>query len=133
MTGAEIIGELLPTSAPLLQKVVEASIKGGRLPADIILPALLVRTVSSNERQPLKKGAKVRRWARVSVTVRAASYRDQIDVLELVRSFLRGWTGNLGTATNISITVAGEGPDLNGPGNTFEQAQDFRVSYDATT
>jgi len=133
MIGAEIAGELLRASAPLRLKVAETSIKGGVLPADVALPALLVRTVSGNERQPLRKGEKVRCWARVSVTVRAASWSDQIDVLKLAREALRGWTGDLGTSTDISITVAGTGPDLNGPGNTFEQAQDFRVSYDATT
>ncbi|APR51991.1 hypothetical protein CA223_06820 [Sphingomonas koreensis] len=133
MTGAEIVGELLRAYVPLTQRVPSANIKGGRLPEGIPLPALLVRTVSSNERQPLTNGAKVRRWARVSVTVRAASYADQIDILELVRKPLRGWTGHLGTATDIAIAVAGEGPDLLGPGDSFEQAQDFRVTWDAMT
>ena len=43
----------------------------------------------------------------------------------------RHLTGDIGGALRVSILTAGLGPSLNGPGNSFEQTQDFRVSWDA--
>lgn len=133
MDGNAIIGELLTTDAPLLAVVPADRMKAVRLPDNIALPALLVRTISVRERQPLRKGAKVRKEARVSVTVRASSYAQQIAVLELVRKRLRGRTGDVAGVTSVAILVAGTGPDLVGPGDSFEQTEDFRVSFDAPT
>lgn len=131
MTGASIVGELLRASAALGVVVPAAQIKGGRLPEDITLPALLVRTVSVIDRQPLKRGATNRRTDRVAVTVRAASWREQLAIIELVRTICAGRTGDVGGGKRVSILTAGTGPDLDGPGNSFEQTQDFRVSFDA--
>lgn len=133
MDGNAIVGELLTTDAPLLAVVPADRMKAVRLPDKIALPALLVRTISVRERQPLRKGAKVRKVARVSVTVRASNYAQQIAVLELVRTRLRGRTGDVAGVTSVAILVAGTGPDLVGPGDSFEQAEDFRVSFDAPT
>lgn len=113
--------------------VAEASIKAGRLPEGVELPALLVRGVSLVDRQPLKRGAMTRSVERVAVTVRASNYRDVGLILKIVRKALAGWTGSIAGAERISILTAGTGPDVNGPGNTFERTQDFRVSFDAAT
>lgn len=131
MTGGDIIGALLRADAAVTALVPEASIKGGRLPEGQPLPALLVRTVSLVDRQPLKRSGWVRSVARVAVTVRAASYRDQNEIIKLVRDCGAGKTGNIGGGTRVSILTAGLGPDVNGPGGSFEQTQDFRVSFDA--
>lgn len=133
MTGAEIVGELLRTAAPVVAMVPAERIKGGKLPDGVTLPALLVRTVSVVERIKLKTGGTVRVFDRVAVTVRAASYADQIAIIALVKQALRGRVGNLAGANRVSITTAGTGPDLTGPADSFEQAADFRVSFDATT
>ena len=95
------------------------------------LPALLVRTVSVIDRQPLKRVGLVRRTDRVSVAVRAENYRDQVEAIRLIRKCCSGRTGNIGGGLNVSVLTAGTGPDINGPGNTFEQTQDLRVSFDA--
>lgn len=131
MIGVDIVGALLRANAPLRSLVTEASIKAGALPDGVTLPALLVRSTSQNERQRLKRGTIVRFVERVSVTVRAASYRDQVAVMKAVLPICAGWTGNMAPAQRISILNAGTGPDVAGPGNTFEQTQDFRVSFDA--
>jgi hypothetical protein len=131
MTGSDIIGALLREDVPVTERVAEASIKGGRLPEGVILPALLVRTVSVVDRQPLKRVGWVRQIARVAVTVRAASYRDQNEIIDLVKACCAGRTGDLGGARRVSILTAGTGPDVGGPGNSFEQTQDFRVTFDA--
>ena len=131
--GVDIAGTLLRTDAATLAVVAEANIKAGRLPEAITLPALLIRSVSLVDRQPLKRGTITRSVERVSVTVRAANYRDVGLILKAVREAIAGWCGNIAGGQRISILTAGTGPDVNGPGNTFERTQDFRVSYDAAT
>lgn len=130
ITGADIVGELLRDSAGLNLIVPPERIKGGRLPDGVQLPALLVRTISSVERQTLRRIGVVRTVDRVSVTVRAASYEDQINIIGLVRRCCAGWTGDIAGALAVSVLTAGSGPDLSGPADTYEQAQDFRVSFD---
>lgn len=130
ITGADIAGALMRADAPLLAVVAPESMKAGVLPENVALPALLVRIVSSGDRQPLKRPGVVRVTDRVSVSVRARSYREQVAVIGLLRRCLAGKTGNIGGAERVSILTAGKGPDLIGPGNTFEQSQDFRVSFD---
>jgi hypothetical protein len=131
MTGAEIVGAVLRAADAVIATVAVARIKGGKLPDDVALPALLVRTISSIERQKLKRTGKIRTVDRVSVTVRAASYAEQLAVIKAVKDACAGQTGNVGGAESVSILNAGSGPDLIGPGDTFEQATDFRVSFDA--
>jgi hypothetical protein len=131
MTGADIIADMLRGDTAIVVKVPAPQIKLGRLPDGTPLPALLVRVVSLTDRQPLKRGDVIRSRARVSVAVRAENYRDQVAIIKLVRKCCAGRTGDFGNARRVSILTAGLGPDVNGPGNTFEQTQDFRVSFDA--
>jgi len=131
MTGVDIIGALLTGYAPLLAVVPLERIKAGMLPDGVTLPALLVRDVSSVERQSLRRGATTRTTDRVSVTVRAANYRDQKAIIALVKDCCAGKVGAIGGAAAASVLTAGTGPDLIGPAMTFEQSQDFRVSFDA--
>lgn len=131
MTGSDIVGALLRAYAPLTAVVLPEAIKGGMLPEGQTLPAMLVRTVSVVDRQPLKRSGWVRCVARVGVTVRAASYRQQNEIIGHVRDCCAGQTGDVGGGVRVSILTAGLGPDVIGPGNSFEQTQDFRVSFDA--
>jgi len=124
MSGVSIIGALLQADAS-----ITATIKAGQLPDGVALPALLVRSVSMVERVTLKRGDYVRVKERVSVTVRAASYRDQRNLLKLARDACAGEFGTIAGFENASVINAGTGPDLIGPGNTFEQTQDFMTSF----
>lgn len=133
MSGVLIVGELLRGHAPLVAIVAELQIKAGSLPENCPLPALLVRTVSVIDQQMLKREAVVRSVERVSVTVRASSYREQRAIINLVRKAAAGFIGDKADCSRVSVTTAGTGPDVSGPGGTFEQAQDFRVSFDAAT
>jgi hypothetical protein len=133
MTGVDIVGDLLRADATVLALVPAPRIKAGMLPDDIALPALLIRLVSSIERQPLRRGVSVRTVDRVAVTVRAASYREQRAVIAAARRCCAGRTGDLSGGLGVSILTAGAGPDVIGPASSFEQSQDFRVSYDALT
>lgn len=131
ISGAGIIGELLRTHAALTAHVPVAHIKRGRLADDAALPTLVVAEVSQIERQTLKRGALVRTVDRVSVTGRFESDRQRAEIMQMVKDACAGWRGDMGALSSISVLTAGRGPDLNGPGNSFEKTQDFKVGYDA--
>lgn len=131
MTGTDIVAALLLADTTLLAAIAEGSIKEDRLPDGIALPAVLLRVVSSVDRQTLKRGATTRTVDRVAATVRARSTRERKALIKLLRSCCAGKTGDLGGATGVSILTAGTGPSVIGPADSFEQTQDFRVSYDA--
>ncbi len=131
--GSDIIGALLLADADLLAVVPAARIKAGALPENVPLPALLVTCTSSVERAALVRGAKARTVDRISVTVRAASHADRKTVMGLVTACCAGKTGAVGGGSSVAIRPAGRGPDLRGPGDTFDRTADFRVSYDAST
>lgn len=130
MTGLEIVGAILEKHEPLLELVDVDSIKAGKLPDGVVLPALLLRTVSSIDRQFLKNSGFFRVIDRVSVAVRAASYEEQIAIIRIVKRCCGGLTGDIGGGLRVTILNAGTGPDLGGPANSFEQTHDFRVSFD---
>lgn len=131
MSGVTIIGALLEAHEPVTAVVSNERIKGGRLPDDTPLPALLVRSVSTVERHMLRRGSLVRTIERVSVTVRAVSYQQQDDILLLVARACAGKGGAIAGFERVSVLTAGTGPDVNGPGDSYEKTQDFRVSFDA--
>lgn len=132
MTGADIIGALLRADQVVTGRVPASHIKGGRLPDGIALPVLLVRMVSSVERQPLRRGATVVTTDRIGVMVRARSYDEQIEIMDAVLRCCAGKTGAIGGGTGVAILNAGRGPDLLGPNDSFEQTQDLRVTYAKT-
>lgn len=129
MTGVDIIGAVITADAPILARVDASSIKAGLLPDGTPLNALLVRLISSVERIQLKRVGRILMTDRVSVTVRAGSYNDQTDIIKLVKDACAGQTGDVGGGENVAIFNAGTGPDLTGPGASFEQAIDFKVNY----
>lgn len=133
MTGGEILGDLLRSSAALTAMVKASAIKGGRIADNEALPVLLVRSISIVDRQTLALESTVRTNERISVTVRANSYRERADIMRLLRSTGRAGIriDAMGDASNISILTAGAGPELNGPNDSFERNQDFFVTYDA--
>lgn len=130
MTGVDIVAKLLIADTATTTLVVGGNIKLGQLPDGVTLPALLARTVSVVDRQKLTRGATRRRTDRVSVTVRAASYRNQVAVIAQVRALFDTLVTDVTGAGRVSILLAGAGPDLAGPANSFEQAQDLRISFD---
>ena len=130
MNGVDIMGSLLRGHAPLTAIVAANSIRAGALPDGVILPAVLVRSVGSADRQMLKRKGFVRVTERVSVAVRASSYREQVAAVKAIRRSSAGVIGDYPPVMRVSILTAGTGPDMRGPADSFEQTQDFRVSYD---
>lgn len=131
MTGTDIIGALLREDPDVIGLIPVDRIKAASLPDGVELPVLLVRTISSVELQVLKRKATTRTFDRVAVAVRAANYRDQKAAIRLVKTCCAGKVGNIGGGQSVSILTAGTGPDLRGPGDSYEQTIDFRVSFDA--
>lgn len=129
MTGADIIGALLLADADLLAFIPDDRIKEDRLPDGVTLPALVARTISSIDRQTLKRLGVVRVTDRVSVTVRADSVRNRKTAIRLVRKCCAGRVGNIGGGQGVAILPAGVGPSVIGAASSFEQAIDFRVSF----
>lgn len=128
VTGSDIIGALMMASPRLLALMPAERIKGGRL-GNVPLPAALVAIVSSVDRQALKQGSTVRRTDRVSVTVRTASHRQRKLLIRLIRNACAGRTGAIAGAEDVAVLTAGIGPEMDGPADSFEQAQDFKVSF----
>lgn len=131
VTGAFIVGELLRADNDIIAIVPAEHIKLGAVPADAPLPVILIRRISSVDRDGLRPGGTTPTFDRVAVLVRAGSYRDQCRLIKLVKDCCRGKRGGFDTGRNYSIRTAGTGPDLRGPGNSYEQTQDFRVFYNA--
>lgn len=130
MDGVGIIGHLLRGDAPLTAIWSAANIKAGALAEGDL--GILVRSVSLIDWQPLAAEPMVHSTERVSVTVRAKTYREQVAAIKLIRRACAGVIATqIGEARGIAVLTAGTGPDVIGPGNTFEQAQFFRVSFDA--
>lgn len=131
MSGVDILGALLTADAALTALVPADRIRGGALPEQVALPAVLVRSVSLVERPALNREAATRCTERVAVAVRAGSYAEQRAVMRAVRDACAGFVGAIAGCTAVAVRVDGRGPDLRGPGGAFEQSQDFRVGYDA--
>ena len=132
MSGVDVIGALLRRNVELAAVVSVDSIKAGMLPDGVELPALLVRMVSGTDYQTLIRGQTVHVTERISVTVRAESYRDQRAVIRLVRAACAGFVGDIANVERVSVLTAGMSPDVIGPANSFEQSADFRVSFDTS-
>lgn len=130
-TGVDTVGELLRADEAILAMIPLDRIKAGALPDNFARPALLIRCVSSVERQPLKRGATTPTKDRVAVTAIADSYRDQRAIIALAKACCAGKIVNLDGGHRASVLTDSTGPDVRGPGGTYEQTIDFRVSYDA--
>lgn len=129
--GIEIVGTLLRNFDGFAEILQVENIKAGALPANAPLPSLLIRSISTPDRPLLDGTVRAPTFERVSVTVRAANYRDQRTIMRLVKECCAGKVGNVPGVTRWSVTPAGKGPDRRGPGDSFEQARDFRCFYNA--
>ena len=133
MTGDEIVANLLRDYAPLTAIVETRAIKTGALPDPAPIPSVLVTVVSSVDRQQLERNPVVHVTDRVAVKARARNHAERREIIRLVRKCCAGMIGDIGGGLNVVIQTAGQGPDLSGPGNSYEKAQDLRVSFDDPT
>ena len=131
MSGTAIIAELLLVDSWFRDLAAAGRLKEDRLPENAPLPAVLLATVSSIDRLTLEAGEFTRSADRVAVTVRAASARGRKEAIDRIRAACKDKRGDLAGCFRVSVTTAGRGPSMTGPADSFEQTQDFRVSFDA--
>lgn len=129
--ASTIVGTLLRDFADLTAIVPVDGIKEEAVPANTPLPVLPIESVSIVERHPLKRGQTTRTIERVSVNIRAASHRDRKRIRLLVIDACAGKFGDIAGAKSVSIITAGAGPNMRGPGDSYDRRQDFKVTYDA--
>jgi len=130
MSGVSVIRALLVASSGLTDIVPATKIFAGVVPLKTAVPAISVGQVSGTENLTVKMATRPMRVERVQVTVEAASYKQQKEVLELVREACVRGSGNVNGVTLDSILPDGEGPDfMDHDTKVYFQSRDFIVKW----
>ena len=134
MSGVRIIGALLAAHAPLTNVVPVARIKGGALPGSIVLPAIVLTTISAVDLHMVTQGSSRRVTERVQVTIAAPDYETQKAVIVLIRKACSYQRGDIAGATAVSVLTDTLGPDfMDESASIYLQSQDFKVSFNEAT
>jgi hypothetical protein len=129
MIAEKAINYLLRNYAPLTAKVPASRIFGGLIPLDTKLPAIAYNYISGVRSKNIDMGDQIVR-ARIQVTVHAASYASQKEIIELVKDACDAKQGAIGTVTVDSILADLTGPDMrDDDAGIFMQTQDFIVKF----
>lgn len=131
MSGVAIARYLLAHHAGLTAVVPAARIVAGVVPPGTVLPAIGITQVSGSERNTVA-GTEPKKLVaeRVQVTILAASYPQQKELLGLLPSALPATRGTINGFACDSITPEGEGPDLYSADPViYEQSKDFFIRY----
>jgi hypothetical protein len=129
MSDVKAIRYLLSTSAALVAVVPATRIQAGDLPQGVALPAIGITHVSGIWRQEISKQSKSC-LARVQVTVLAASYAQQKQIIELVRDAVPRTHGVVNGVQIDSILRQPDGPDMSDPAlGLYIQTQDYMVNF----
>ncbi|OGB26193.1 MAG: hypothetical protein A3I66_00640 [Burkholderiales bacterium RIFCSPLOWO2_02_FULL_57_36] len=134
MSAVKIIRALLVADAALMALVPAARIVAGIVQQSTALPAVAITEVSRFDRPVLKPGASFHCTSRVQVTVIAASYPAQKQILGAVRHACRDKVGTIAAVGGVSVLLASTGPDFNDADTGFYmQSQDFKVGFTEPT
>ncbi|NIA00799.1 hypothetical protein [Massilia sp. CCM 8734] len=129
MSAVAIMRALLVAHAPLIALVPAARIAAGTVPSGA-LPAIGITEISGNEQDTVARTGNSLVTSRVQVTVYAASYPQQKDVLKAARLGAGVHTGLIADYVVRSVLRDLVGPDMGDPAvPTFEQSRDFMVTY----
>lgn len=131
MSDTSIIHALLASNAALTALVPTVRIRIGTIPQGTVLPAILISTVSSNDRQRVADNNKpILITARTEVTVLAKNYQDQRKAIDLIGKAIRGGRRMVGGVLVASIRTDIVGPDMHDkPLDIYMQSRDFQVVY----
>lgn len=134
MSGVNVVAFLLRAYAPITATVPAARIFGGPIPKGTPIPAIGVEQISGTERSTVSMGEPQRmRQERVQVTVHAADYPTQKQLMERARLACSNRHTPVNGIDVLSILPAGEGPDGYEPALLrFEQTRDFFVAWRST-
>lgn len=129
MSDVKVIRYLLANSAPLTAVVNAEKIVAGEVPQGTPMPAVFVQHRSGVWSKEVSGQGRLCR-ARVQVTVMAASYAQQKQIMRLVCAAVPRTRGVIAGVNVDSILREDDGPDFsNSDAGIFLQAQDFMVLY----
>lgn len=133
MSGVTVIRHLLASDAAILALVPDTRIMGGPLPLKTALPAIGVSRISTVERTTVSMaGTRKMQTQRVQVTIHAATYLQQGQLVGLVRLACINRNGTVNGVDLDSILPGGEGPDGFEPDpGIYQQTMDFIVKWRA--
>ncbi|MFA5900350.1 MAG: DUF3168 domain-containing protein [Hyphomicrobium sp.] len=130
MSDVKVIRYLLANNAPLIAVVPAAKIMAGMIPQGTALPAIAVSHVSGVWRQEISQQSRQCR-ARVQVTVMAATYPQQKQIIGLIRTAIPRTRGTINSVNVESILREPDGPDFRDDEiGSFMQTQDYFVTFD---
>lgn len=130
MSAVELVLAILAADAGLAALAAADAIKGGEIPQNIAPPALCANTISIVD-VPSLAGTSLS-VSRVQVTIYAADYAGQVDLLGRVRDALKNKRVNAGGVPGASLRLDGAGPDFRDvDASLWLQTQDVRVSIPA--
>lgn len=129
MSGVKVIRHLLANNAPLIAVVAASKISAGELPQGTVLPAIEVHHVSTNWASEITAQSKYAS-SRVQITVLAANYPQQAQIMDLVRTAVPRTGGTINGVNVDCILRDGAGPDFrDDAAGIFMQVQDYFVKY----
>lgn len=129
MSDVIAIRHLLANHAPLTAVVPAANIQPGPMPLGTTIPAISIAHISGVwNSQVSTQGRQC--TARVQVTVKAATYPQQKQIIALVRAAVPRTRGVVNGVSVDSIQRLPDGPDFGDDDvGIFMQTQDFMVRY----
>ena len=130
MNGVIAVRSLLVADIGLTALVPLSRIAAGMLPQGIDLPAILLMSVSSVDRNVPAPGPNRRVTERVQVTVLARTYPETKAILAAARKAAADQMPVIDGLTDVTIHTDSAGPDfLDEETGIHMQTQDFRVSF----
>jgi hypothetical protein len=135
MDGVAIMMAILLGDSGVTALVPAAKIVAGDLSQGIVLDAISITKVSSNDRNILQPTDKRRVMERVQVTALASTYPRMKAIIHAVRAAAADFIGNSTTgATEVDIHTDVGGPDFMDDNSSIHMSsQDFIVGFNEPT
>lgn len=130
MNGVAVIRQLLTANGALTALMPASRIAAGILPQGTALPALSIMLISSVDRNIPTPGVRRRVTDRVQVTVLAANYPAQRQILAAVKKAAADTMPTVSGISEVVVHTDSTGPDfMDDKATIYMGSQDFRVTY----
>lgn len=134
MNGVAAIRELLVHDSALTNLVPSARIASGILPQGTPLPAIIISSISSNDRNIIKPTATRQVNERIQVTVMAPDYPKQKAIIKAVKKAAADKFPTVNGISDVVVLTHSAGPDfMDMQATIYMQHQDFIVSFNEAT
>lgn len=130
MNGVATVRQLLAASGTVTALVPATRIAAGVLSQGTALPAISITSVSMVDRNIPNQGANRHVTERVQVTVLAANYPSQKQVLAAIKAACADERPTVSGISNVVVITDGAGPDfMDDAATIYLGTQDFKVSF----